>query len=292
MTEQLNTMAAEHAVILLKSYSFDLEGFKAEELVAEWLELYKGRWIRLAVVEALYQGRYKAISVNQLLVFWQRRGDPICHFNHEFEHIVCDSFIQTSLTAPIAPSSASASEGAASAVAAPNQTVKLEVRLPSVEETEESGTENSQTNEAQAAHPAATTTPKPRDLSLPTLSAFPLALPPASQTKSASNGSDSPFSDRPSDHSPQESLARELEQSDPLLADNENPDSIPEILNSPPDLDLLLENPFLLGSELTEEEVHPLSSIHNPIHQFVPVEDPSEFYDKLKAVALTSQSEF
>ena len=45
-------------------------------------------WVRLATIEALYQGRYKAISVKQILIFWQRRGQPICHFNLEFEAIV------------------------------------------------------------------------------------------------------------------------------------------------------------------------------------------------------------
>ncbi|MDX2097883.1 MAG: hypothetical protein SFW36_08910 [Leptolyngbyaceae cyanobacterium bins.59] len=52
-------------------------------------------WIRPAVIEALYQGRYKAISVTQLLTFWQRREQPLCHFSHEFERIICSALPKT-----------------------------------------------------------------------------------------------------------------------------------------------------------------------------------------------------
>jgi hypothetical protein len=45
-------------------------------------------WIRIAVIEALYQGRYKVVSVQQILDIWQRRGKILSHFNREFEAIV------------------------------------------------------------------------------------------------------------------------------------------------------------------------------------------------------------
>jgi hypothetical protein len=94
----------DHAVILLNAYSFDLDEYTAEQLVDGWAEYHKPRWVKLAVIEALYQGRYKAISVAQILAFWERRGEPLCHFNHEFEcivcdNIVCDNFVPSSLTA-------------------------------------------------------------------------------------------------------------------------------------------------------------------------------------------------
>lgn len=74
---------------LLIYYSFDLERDRVEDCIQRWLDRFKGDWLRLAIVEALYQGRYKIISIEQILNFWQRRGQPICHFNHEFEQIVC-----------------------------------------------------------------------------------------------------------------------------------------------------------------------------------------------------------
>jgi hypothetical protein len=40
------------------------------------------------VVEALYQGRYKAISVEHLLNFWSRRGEPSFRFGSEFERLI------------------------------------------------------------------------------------------------------------------------------------------------------------------------------------------------------------
>lgn len=80
----------EQACLLLREYSFDLGGYRPTELVALWQEQLTAdpSWIRSAVVEALYQGRYKAISVEQILRVWKRRGHPLRHFNHEFERVV------------------------------------------------------------------------------------------------------------------------------------------------------------------------------------------------------------
>ena len=89
----LNT-AADFAVALLIHYSFELGGYTASELIDCWLHDYSANWVRLAVIEALYQGRYKAISVEQILAFWQRRGQAVYHFNHEFERLICGNFTQ------------------------------------------------------------------------------------------------------------------------------------------------------------------------------------------------------
>lgn len=85
-----NVPAAIDAADLLRYYSFDLGGCPVEQLLGHWLTQYSADWIRLAVVEALYQGRYKAISVEQILVMWQRRQQAFCHFNREFERLVCN----------------------------------------------------------------------------------------------------------------------------------------------------------------------------------------------------------
>lgn len=80
---------ADCTVALLLHYIFDLGGYSARELVAHWTAHYPSNWVRLAVIEALYQGRYKAISVEQILGLWQRRGQMRQHFNCEFERLVC-----------------------------------------------------------------------------------------------------------------------------------------------------------------------------------------------------------
>jgi hypothetical protein len=88
MTEAISAQAGA----LLIHYSFDISRDTVEELLSEWLAIYPAYWLRLAVVEALYQGRYKTVSVEQILVLWQRRGQPLYHFNHEFESLVCSSY--------------------------------------------------------------------------------------------------------------------------------------------------------------------------------------------------------
>jgi hypothetical protein len=58
------------------------------KILNSWLQNYSEQWVRLALIESLYQGRYKMISVEQLLALWGRRGQPTYHFSHEFEALV------------------------------------------------------------------------------------------------------------------------------------------------------------------------------------------------------------
>lgn len=88
MTDLAKPTDAEDIAKLLVHYSFDLDGYRPEQLVQHWFALYPTDWIRLAVIEALYQGRYKVVSVEQILAIWQRRQKPIPHFNGEFQRIV------------------------------------------------------------------------------------------------------------------------------------------------------------------------------------------------------------
>ena len=85
----------DFAGALLIHYSFDLGGYTASELIDRWLQDYPANWVCQGVIEALYQGRYKAISVEQILAFWKRRGQALYHYNHEFERLVCGKFPQT-----------------------------------------------------------------------------------------------------------------------------------------------------------------------------------------------------
>jgi hypothetical protein len=99
---------------LLTHYGFDLGGYSVEQLLDRWLRNYPISWLRPAVIEALYQGRYKAVSVEQILTLWRRRGQPLQHFNHEFERILCSRLPQTlthiAMSKPKARSAAAVSE--------------------------------------------------------------------------------------------------------------------------------------------------------------------------------------
>ncbi|MFK8184322.1 MAG: hypothetical protein AB8B99_13200 [Phormidesmis sp.] len=96
------SMEAQQAAVLLEGYHFELGHHDARQWVSLWLESYRANWIRDAVIEALYQGRYKSFSVKQILEMWQRRGQPIRHATHDFEAAVCREFGEIRL-APIPP---------------------------------------------------------------------------------------------------------------------------------------------------------------------------------------------
>lgn len=88
MTEERINSLALYTQALLEHYCFDLGSRGAEALVAHWMQQYPSHWVKLAVIEALYQGRYKAVSVEQLLNLWVRRGQASYHFNGDFERLI------------------------------------------------------------------------------------------------------------------------------------------------------------------------------------------------------------
>ncbi len=91
MTQPAKDSGISEAVALLVHYSFEIEGYTAEELVENWRQTYPASWLRLAVIEALYQGRYKAISVSQILAIWQRLSEVRSHFPPDFERLIVES---------------------------------------------------------------------------------------------------------------------------------------------------------------------------------------------------------
>ncbi len=100
---------ARQAVLLLNEYAFELGWQEPTAQVLTWLETYRPSWIRDAVVEALHQGRYKAISVQQILALWQRRGQPVKHFTKEFERTIALPLgMQLTMSLPSLPTSATA----------------------------------------------------------------------------------------------------------------------------------------------------------------------------------------
>lgn len=67
----------------LERYGFELEGQASQAWVERWSKQFPASWIPAALLEALYQGRYKATSVEQILRLWQRRGAPHLTFPPE-----------------------------------------------------------------------------------------------------------------------------------------------------------------------------------------------------------------
>jgi hypothetical protein len=80
---------AESTFLLLSNYSFELPETNVADLVFLWLSLYPGKWVVAAIVEAIYQGRYKVESVSRILESWSARGYPVHHFDYDFADVVC-----------------------------------------------------------------------------------------------------------------------------------------------------------------------------------------------------------
>jgi hypothetical protein len=89
MTDFNQDLAIPKIISLMNSYSFDTNQRNTEELVQEWLKNYDLHWIYLATIEALYLGRYKAVSIEQIMYGWSRKGQPTTHFGGDFERVIC-----------------------------------------------------------------------------------------------------------------------------------------------------------------------------------------------------------
>lgn len=100
MIEPQTDSKLTQAEALLSHYGFDMKGYPAQDLVKQWQQKYQASWIRLAIIESLYQGRYKAISVQQILQLWQRKDHANYHFNHEFEALICRKLPRNLAAAP------------------------------------------------------------------------------------------------------------------------------------------------------------------------------------------------
>jgi len=93
---------AQQAAALLNGYRFELGNHDAAQWVSLWIDSYRPVWVRDAVIEALYQGRYKAFSVRQILELWQKREKPIRHTTRDFEATVCQAYGGVKLAGPAA----------------------------------------------------------------------------------------------------------------------------------------------------------------------------------------------
>jgi hypothetical protein len=86
VNESLNHI--RQTIILIKYYSFDLRGYHVRELIIKWTKIYPHNWLPLGVTEAIYQGRLKAVSVEQILNLWLKKGGVSQSFNYEFCRLI------------------------------------------------------------------------------------------------------------------------------------------------------------------------------------------------------------
>lgn len=86
VNESLNYI--RETIILIKYYSFDLGKYNIREVIVKWTKIYPHDWIPLGVIEAIYQGRLKGVSVEQILNVWLKKGCVNQSFSYEFSRLI------------------------------------------------------------------------------------------------------------------------------------------------------------------------------------------------------------
>ncbi len=93
----------------LVEYGFELKNQAPEMWCQHWSQHFPEDWIPSALIEAFYQGRYKATSVEQLLLQWIRRGHPRLSYTSELTCRIWPDYSMPavgtlqSLTDPLSP---------------------------------------------------------------------------------------------------------------------------------------------------------------------------------------------
>jgi hypothetical protein len=267
MNELAKDAAAIDVTDLLTRYSFDLGGFTVERLVNSWLHQYPTQWLRLAVIEALYQGRYKAFSVEQILNLWKRRGRSLYRFNHEFERIVCGRF--------------------------PTSTYGR--RSPALNSTRSQPFYTANAPTPSLAAPAPTHSSSPAPSIAESSSTEPSTAPASASDLSVSQSSEAESFASPADLASTDKVeapdTRELDIAALDIAALDI-DALEPEASDQDSLILPKGSPVPTFKPATSVELGILemggsrSSIHRePIHQFTPASESSDFYSKLRAVA-------
>lgn len=306
MTDPTTNPVLSDSAALLVGYGFDLGVFEVEELVSYWLSHYPPHWLRAAILEALHQGRYKAISVGQILVIWRRRGQPLPHYSYEFERAVCQRF----------PLSRAGSGALATATSGSNHTADVAADLLADDE--------SGPGSDAAAPPAPGNGDLERAIASPDWPERPLDQEPENATVVSDEPTDlsqgippiklemdlepiAPFADRldlqgqplgsgsDSSATPTVSAQPDLDPSHRLPAHPESTRPQMEIA-SPTDAPLTADAVEYRPADSAEDDSLELwgraSSMHLPIHQYVPIIprfETSTFYAKLRAVAASDE---
>lgn len=71
------------AAAFLAYYHFDVRSSSQTEWAEQW-RIWPEPWLWAALLEALHQGRYKAVSVENVLQSWRSRGEVRLSFNPAF----------------------------------------------------------------------------------------------------------------------------------------------------------------------------------------------------------------
>jgi hypothetical protein len=66
-------------------YGLELDEHQVDAITLAWLKTYDRDWIVKAIIESLYRGRYKIVSVDKILQDWHRLGQPRYNFTPEYE---------------------------------------------------------------------------------------------------------------------------------------------------------------------------------------------------------------
>ncbi|MBW4528246.1 MAG: hypothetical protein KME18_24205 [Phormidium tanganyikae FI6-MK23] len=249
--------ATTHVVDLLTHYGFDLGGNNARQLIDRWQSKYSESWVRWAVIEALYQGRYKAVSVEQILQLWQRRQQPCYHFNYEFERLVCHKFPRNLAQTPrsksppdttILPDLPAPSRSIVPSVAEPPPWVALAEQIQQENELAE-------LNQNAAIAPLNVSHLEPPEILLDRVARLQAGVEALIEQATSS-------------------LNASTEAMKTKLQAEENKEASSEV-NTERDVSIDVSSD--LSPDLSED-------VHPPIHQFMPAPTGSEFHTKLKAV--------
>jgi hypothetical protein len=251
MTEQARSIATPAIVALLTRYSFDSGELTVEQLADQWLQVYPAHWVHLALVEALYQGRYKAVSVTQILTFWQRRGQPLYRFDPEFEQLICNRLPKKLLT-DRQPTDIPTS-------------VKEEIHSHAKAQQARSNattSRNSAKQDKMIQNPPTQAKANSSSLSLPKIVSD--SLPKTTHPTVGRKDSQVP-----------QSL-------DPTLLSNTGIRDLDEVLSSPP-VQIKANQTQLTATNVSQTVWSELEKY--PIHQFIPDTEASNFHTKLSAIA-------
>jgi hypothetical protein len=71
--------------VIIKIYGLSLDEQQVEAILIAWFQKYDRAWILKAIVESLYRGRYKLVSIDNILKDWERIGQPRYNFTPEYE---------------------------------------------------------------------------------------------------------------------------------------------------------------------------------------------------------------
>jgi hypothetical protein len=71
--------------LIIQIYGLELDCDRVDTFLVTWFEQYDSAWIFKAIVESVYRGRYKIVSVDNILKDWQRIGQPRYNFTPEYE---------------------------------------------------------------------------------------------------------------------------------------------------------------------------------------------------------------